>query len=142
MGEMMRGEVPVEPPAGRYRCEWPHDEASLARRFVRNGEPALSPFTACPGDDVEVEDSGAPAASAPSAELALHRLERLKHEWRLQLAFDESDGIGEVAAGTAMRGIEQDGRRVEQAECLIERGASAFGTGDKSAGLANRIAVP
>ena len=52
-------------------------------------------------DDVEVEHAAAPAPAAAAAELALDRLQRGQHFRRVELAFDQRDRIGEVAAGAA-----------------------------------------
>ncbi len=58
--------------------------------------------------------------SATATEFALYAFNASKHRGRLQVTFHKRDGIGEVAAGTADRGVEHDGRGIEQAEFLIE----------------------
>ena len=75
---------------------------------------------AAPQDEVEIEHARSPAPSAATPECALDRLEAGQHLGRFRLAFDQRHGIGEIATGPAMRGVEYDRRSVEQAEILIE----------------------
>src|SRR5690348_18490368 len=60
-------------------------------------------------------------AAAP-AELPLDRLDPMQHLLRVEIAFDDRDGIGEVAPGAADRRIENDRRGVEQAKLLVQAG--------------------
>jgi len=66
------------------------------------------PFAAAPGHDVEIENAGAPAPTGAPTELAFDGLEVTKHLRRLELAFDECDGICEVASRSSRGSVEED----------------------------------
>src|SRR4051812_34199565 len=55
-----------------------------------------------------------------AAEAALYRLEASQHLGRIEIAFDQRDGVGEIPPGAAVRGVEHDGGSVEQPELLVE----------------------
>src|SRR6185312_1761926 len=93
---------------------------------MRDGQAARTKSSSAPQDDIEVQNSGAPAPAATAAELALHHLEARQHLGRLANAFDKRDGIGEVPAGPSMGGIEDDRRGIEEAEFLIEASDRCF----------------
>jgi uracil-DNA glycosylase family 4 len=93
---------------------------------MRDCEPARSPVTTAPQGDIEVEHPRTPSLAASTAELAFDGLQASKHFGRVQMAFDERDGIGEVPAGATVGCIQDDRRRVEQAEVLIEPGDRGF----------------
>ena len=61
-----------------------------------------------------------PAPARAAAEFAFDEFKRAKHCARVDVAFDQHNGIGEIASGAAMRWVEDDRRRVEQAKVGIE----------------------
>jgi hypothetical protein len=107
-------------PAGSNGRERLEDEAPLRQPRVRNGEPAGTEPAAAPQQQVEIEDSGPPALARPAAKLALQGFQALEHLRRVEIAFDERHGIGEIAPGAAVGRVEHDRRCVKQAERLIE----------------------
>ena len=113
MREMVCSERAIKAPAGVDGGQRADHEAPRRGRRVRNYEPALAPSAAAPGNDVEIEDARTPATSAATAEVALNCLQLPQHLRRFERAFHQSDGIGEVPAGAAMRWIEHDGRGIE-----------------------------
>ena len=117
---MTRGEGAANRPAGCDRRERIERERPLLKRRVRNGEAMRSPMPAAPGQDVEVEHSTAPAAAPATAEVAFDGFEAAEHLGRFELAFDKRDGVGEIASGTAVCGIEDDPRGIEQVEVCVE----------------------
>src|SRR6476659_2754732 len=101
---------------------------------MRNAQEPRLVFPAAPQDDVEVEHSRTPATAATAAEILFQRLQpREQRRWP-KIAFDQRDRIGEIAAGSAMRWIQDDRRGVEQAELLVE-------PGDRGLDHARRAAV-
>ena len=54
------------------------------------------------------------------------RFDCRQHGLRLEAAFHQGDGVGEIPAGSADRRIEDDGRGIEQPELLIEPGNRGF----------------
>src|SRR6185369_9084050 len=117
---------------GRERIE---DEAALAELAMGNGQPPRSPLAAAPQCHVEVEHPWTPALSAAAAEFALHALQAAEHGGRFELAFDERNGVREIATGSAVGRVEDDGRGIEQPEILIE-------PGDRGLDHAGGAAVP
>ena len=81
------------------------DEGAIGCRGMRDGEGSRAPSTSAPVDDVEIEHTRRPSAAAASAEFALDGLERPEHLGRIEIAFDERDGIGEIAAGSALGAV-------------------------------------
>jgi len=120
MGKMLCGEVAIEAPARRNRGKRSDNEASCASRCVRDGQAAPVPFTAAPRDDVQVEHSRTPAAAGAAAKFAFDCLQMPQHLRRIDLAFDQRDRISEVSAGPTGSAVEQNWRRIEQAEVLVE----------------------
>src|SRR5438445_13134618 len=95
-GEMADAER-AEAPAGRNCRERLEDEASAGELPVGNGQPARAELAAAPQHDVEVEDARTPSTTGTAAEFALERLEPGEHVRRVDPAFNQRDGIGEVA---------------------------------------------
>ena len=120
MGEVARRQAPADAPAGRNRGERLEHEAAPLEPRMRNAEPPRAPRAAAPPREVEVEHPRPPAAAGPAAEIALDRLEPAQHLGWLKRAFDQRHGIGEVAAGAAVGGVEDDWRGIEQAEVLVQ----------------------
>ena len=89
---------------------------------MRNGQAARGEAPAAPRDYVEVEHPLPPAPSRTPPKLALDRLERGEHRRRIERAFHQSDGVGEFPSRAAYRLVEDDWRRVEQAEAGVEAG--------------------
>ena len=134
MGEMMRGDVPLEPPAGSYGRKRSNDEAATGRRAMWDVQTPRTPFAAGPGHNVEVEHARTPAPATAAAEVTLDSFEAMKHGGWIEVAFHKRHGIGKVPASAAMRGVEQDRGGVEQPEFLIE-------TRDRSLDNARRRSV-
>ena len=126
VSEMAGGEAAADAPTRSDRAQRTKHEAAAGERRVRDGEAARTPFAAAPQNNVEVEHARAPAAAAPAPEIALDRLETRQHLGRFRVAFDQRDGIGEIAARTAVRGIEDDRRGVEQPKLLVKPGDRRF----------------
>src|SRR5215210_1393572 len=102
------GERVVDPPAGGCRSEGSEHEGACLERRMRDGQAARAPAAAAPGHDIQVEHPAAPTAPGTAAELALDGLERDEQCWRIQVAFNERDSIGEFASRVAVRGVEHD----------------------------------
>src|SRR3954447_13585388 len=120
VGEVPRSEWAAHPPSrrdGRERLKHKGAVFEAARGNVQHPgwEAAAAPQT-----DVEVENARGPMLAAPPAELLLDLLDTPQHLERIQVAFDESDGIGKIATRAADSGVEDDGRRVKQGEFFIE----------------------
>ncbi len=75
---------------------------------------------AAPCQYVEVQHPRAPAAARPTPEVLLDGLEGGEKRHRLERAFDQRDGIGEIATRAALGGVEQDRRGIVQAEFPIQ----------------------
>ena len=116
----------ADAPAWSDRAQRLEDEAALGKLSVRDGQATRPEPTAAPQDDIQVENARTPAAAAAATELALERLQLFEDRRRLEPALDQGDGIGKVAAGAAMRRIEDDRGRVEQAELLIQPSDRGF----------------
>ena len=61
-----------------------------------------------------------PIAKRLNRHPARWRVEYLPHVRRDEIAFDDGNRVGEVAAGSALGAVEDDRRGVEQAEVAIE----------------------
>ena len=93
---------------------------------MRNCEDARAPLAAAPGNYVEVEDPWSPAPAGSASKAAFDRFQAHEQFGWLKAAFDQRNGIGEVATGAAMRGVKHDRRSVEQAEEPVEVGDRRF----------------
>jgi hypothetical protein len=98
----------VDAPVGCDRRQGGEDEASLLQLRVRDRQPPRAKFSPAPQNEVEVEDPRPPALPRPAAERAFDRLEPAQHRRRLEPAFDQRHGVGEIAAGAALCGVEDD----------------------------------
>lgn len=116
MREMPRSQPTANAPVRRDRRERLKDKAALLQSVVRDGERARTKLAAAPQADVEVENPRCPMLSATAAEIALNGFDASKHIGRLELTFDQCDGVGEVSAGATDRCVEHDRRGIEQAE--------------------------
>ena len=123
---MAGSKTAFDAPAGRDCCKRVENEVALFETIVRDDEPARSELAATPQNDVEVEHAGSPMLAAPPSELALDVFDPAQHLGRIQRAFDQRDGIGELAAGPADGGVEDDWRGIEQAELSVEPGDGGF----------------
>ena len=120
--EMASGQASLDAPAWRDCSERLEDEVPFPKLLVGYRETPRAKAAAAPQDDVEVEHSRTPATAATAAEILFQRLQpREQRRWP-KIAFDQRDRIGEIAAGSAMRRVEDDRRGVEQAELLVEPG--------------------
>jgi len=128
----------ADPPAGRDGGKRLKDKAAAREAGVGDGEAAHPAITAAPEGDVQIEHARTPAAAAAAAELALEGLEAREYLGRLQAAFDQGNGVGEVAAGAAMGCVEHDRRGIEQTELLVEAGNCGFDDALRSAKTAVR----
>jgi len=118
---MANGEF-ADPPARSDRSERVENEASTGELGVGDRQaPRAEPATA-PQSDVEIQHAWSPAATATASEFALDALQARKHDRGFEAAYDKGDGIGEITSGVTMGGVEDDGRRIEQAEFLIQPG--------------------
>lgn len=120
MGEMADGVRAGHPPVGRNGSQRSKHELAPGEVAMRNVKISLSIATAAPQQEIEIEHSRTPAASAAPAEGAFKGLECRKHRRRLHRTFDEGDRIGKITTGAAMRRIEDNRRGVEQSEILVE----------------------
>ena len=108
-------------------------EAPVSQVPMRNCQPARAKTAAAPQDDIEIEDSRTPPFPAAPSEFAFEALQLLKHPGRLEIALDDRDGICKITAGSAMRGVEHDGRGIEEAELLVEAGDRGLDDGLRTA---------
>jgi uracil-DNA glycosylase len=122
VGEVACCKRPADAPIGGNCGEWLEDEASPSELRMGNRQPPRAEPAAAPQDDVEVQHARPPALARAAPELSFDCLEPPQQRGCIQLAFDQRDRIGEVASAAAERPIEDDGRRVEQAEVLVEPG--------------------
>lgn len=95
-------------PAWSNRCERLKDEASARELGMRDGQAACTKFAAAPQGDVEVEDARSPASSWPPSELTLERLQARKHRQWVKVALDQRDGVGKIATGATVSGVQHD----------------------------------
>ena len=98
----------ADAPARRDCGKRLEDEAATMKLRVRNGQLARPETAAAPQRDVEIEDARSPAAARPAAECAFHLLELRQHLGRVEVAFDQRDRIGEVAAGRSVCRVDDD----------------------------------
>src|SRR5690348_15537467 len=110
--EMARCQRSLNRPGRCDGSERLKDEGSPAELWMRNREPARPDWAAAPEYQVQVEHSRAPSLAASSAEFSLYQFEALQHLRRFEFAFHECHRVREVASGTAVRGVEDDGGRV------------------------------
>ena len=122
MGEVANRQAAFHAPARGNRGERLEHEAAPLELRVGDLQAACAERAAAPQGDVEVEHARAPAAAAPTPEIAFDRLEPDEQDRRIEIAFDERNGIGEIAPGAALRRVEDDGRGVEQLELLVQPG--------------------
>ena len=107
-------------PAGRDRGERLEDERALASAgcgMVSRRERQLPPLHKTMSRSSTRGPQRRPRRRPKSRSMALRRAQ---HFGRFQVAFDQRDGIGEIAPGAAMRRVEDDRRGIEQAELLVE----------------------
>lgn len=84
------------------------------------------PIPATPQHKVQVENPGSPATPAAAAKFPLDCFKALQHLWRLEVTFNQSDGIREISSCAAVRRVQDDRRGVEECEILIEPGNRGF----------------
>src|SRR5690242_17319367 len=113
LSEVADGEGASDAPIGSDGRERPEHEAASGELRMGDGERPRAELAAAPQHDVEVKHARPPAAAAAAAEFAFDGLEAAKHLGWVEVAFDQRDGIGEVAAGAAMGGVEDDWGSVE-----------------------------
>src|SRR6478735_4968830 len=85
-----------------------------------NDEEARAEASTVPGDEIEVEHPFTPPPPGPPPERAFRSLQGVQHARGIERAFDQGHGIGEVPARAADRPVEDDRRRVEQQEILVQ----------------------
>src|SRR5437868_6275026 len=95
-------------PARRDGRQWADHKAPFLKSTMRNAEAARTKAPAAPQSDVEIEDPRGPMLAAPPAEVALDGFEVPQHRQRLEVAFDQRDGVGEVAPCAADRRVKDD----------------------------------
>jgi hypothetical protein len=119
LGEMTDTKVANSPGRrnGRERLE---DEAARSELRMGYAELSRAKLALAPERNIEVQHAWAPAPAATAAESSLQCLETRQHIGRFELALNERDGIREVAARAAVRGIQNDRRSIEQAELCVE----------------------
>ena len=116
----------ADSPAGGDGGKRLKNEAAGREARVRDGERTRTKLASAPKDDVEIEHARTPAAAGAAAELAFKGLHTRQHLRRLEVALDQRDGIGKIAPGATVRGIEDDRRGIEQAELLIKARDGGF----------------
>ena len=116
----------ADTPRGRDGSERLQNEAPLRELGVRHGQKPRTIFAPAPKSDVEIEHAGTPTTAAPTAEFVLEGFEPPQHFGRLNVTFDQRDGIRVIAACTAEGAMQNDRRRIEQSEVLIEPGDSGL----------------
>src|SRR2546423_1000837 len=99
---MADGEGAQDPPAPRGGRERAEHERAFGERRMGDGQAVRTPPASAPQGDVEVEHARTPAAAGPASETALYGFEPLEHLGRIKGAFDQRDGIGEIAPGAAV----------------------------------------
>ena len=124
--EMAGGETSFSAPTrsdGRQRLK---NERSLAELPMGDGEATGAETPAAPEYEIEIEDPRTPASPGSPAELAFNAFQTGEHVRGFEIALDQRYGIGEIAARAAVCGVEDDRRRVEQAEFPIQPGDGCF----------------
>ena len=91
-----------------------------------NGQLAGVEFAAAPEHDIEIQFSWSPAATTTPAELAFERFQSRKQCKWLQIAFDQCNRVGKVAASAAARRVKKDGGCIEQAKFGVEPSNGRF----------------
>jgi hypothetical protein len=86
------------------------DEVTLRQAGMRDDQSSRSKGAPAPRDHVKVKDARAPSFARAAPELALDRLYRRKHCFGVPTGFDQHDSIGEFAASSAHRRINDDWR--------------------------------
>ena len=135
MHQVTRGKWALHSPIRCDRCQRKKHETAPGKLGMGHGQPSSSDPATAPQHDVEIEHPRPPALSWTPTEFPLERLQPDKHLARLERAFDQRNRIGEIAAGTPARGVEDDARGVEQPEVRIE-------PGDRCLDYAGRSAKP
>ena len=133
MRQVTRGQWAVHSPIWCDRCQRKKHEAAPGKLGMRHGQAASANLATAPQHDVEIEHPRAPALPRTAAKFLLERLQSHKHIAWLERAFDKRDGIGEIAAGTPARGVEDDARGVEQPEFFVEPGDRCLNYAGRSA---------
>ena len=105
------GAITASGPSAKSRA------ASCGCGTVRRRERALPPLHS---KRSRSSTRGTPAAARPSPEIALELFEAIQHLDRVEIALNKRRGVREVASSRPVRGIENDRRRVEQTELVIE----------------------
>ena len=95
-------------------------ETSPGKVRVGDGQRSRLNLTTAPDRNVEIKNSGTPALAGPATKFSFHRLQSEKHLERLEIAFDEGNGVGEFPPGSPMGRINHDWRGIEQIELLVE----------------------
>lgn len=103
VGEVTCGQRATNPPARRDRREWLEDETPFVELRMGDCEPASSEVAAAPQGDIEIQHSGSPPPVPAAAEIALDALEAREHLGGVMFAFDQGNGVREVAARRAVR---------------------------------------
>lgn len=119
---MACGQASLDPPLRGDCRKGLDDEAAFGEPPMRDGEAARAEASAAPEHEVEIEHAWTPPSARPAAEFFLQIFQALEHFRRIEAAFDQRDGIGEVASRWPVRRIENDRRSIEQAEFLVEPG--------------------
>src|SRR3954447_25010924 len=96
-------ERPDAPARSNCRERLQH-EAAAGELRVGDGQSARPEPAAAPQRNVEVKDSRAPTPAGTAPDLAFKRLEARQQGRGLKVAFDQSNGIGEIAACPAVGG--------------------------------------
>jgi hypothetical protein len=117
---MASGQCTPNPPAGSYRGERLEHEAAKLKTRVRDCQSARGKAATTPKDDVQIEDTGTPMLSAPSAEFSFQSLDTGEHLLGFEIAFDERDRIRKIPPRASNCRVENDGRGIKQAEIAIE----------------------
>jgi len=103
--EMPSSMRPFNSPSRRNGGERLKDEAPFRDLWMRDRQAPRPEFSAAPQSEIEIENARAPAAPAPTAEIAFYRLETTQHFGRFKIAFDKRNCIGEIAPCAAVRGV-------------------------------------
>lgn len=102
---MAGGEHSSNPPGWSNCRKRLENEGAVLETAMGNGQRARTEIATAPENDVEVKDTRCPVSRTAPPECALYRLDLPQHDWRLEIAFDQSDAIGEIASGPADCGI-------------------------------------
>jgi hypothetical protein len=129
---MADGKRPFRSPVGCNSAQRFQHEAPL--RCLRMGyrQPPRAKPASAPKHEIEINDAGSPASPAPPAKIPFDPFEAPKHFVGLETALHKGDGVGEVPAGAAARGIEDDRGSVENVEILIKPRYRSFDYGRRT----------